>query len=262
MTLTRTLNLNLNLTLTLNLNLTLNITLTLTITLNLTLMECLQFDSLLNTHFKTPKPVWVLVNWSGTVVGLRNRRCVACHKWIQKSCGVVVYQVDWGMFPISTAGDVNSGSVVEWGWARAWCEGGVCVHKQRITDMEALDTVLSAKFTSVCWISISLFGSSLWPTLMEFKILFVLTSSCGLSKKLKSPRVKAIWECHATTQSDANTRIGVLQFFVRKLLSRLILCGNVRQEIVVTAEMQCCLKLKFCILLPLYQVTFCSSGCF
>ena len=35
-------------TLTLNLNLTL--------TLNLTLMECLKFDSLLNTHFKTPKP--------------------------------------------------------------------------------------------------------------------------------------------------------------------------------------------------------------
>ena len=38
---------------------------------------------------------------------------------------------------------------------------------------------------------------------MEFKILFVLISSCGLSKKLKSPRVKAIWECHATTQSEA-----------------------------------------------------------
>ena len=38
---------------------------------------------------------------------------------------------------------------------------------------------------------------------MEYKILFVLTSSCGLSKKLKSPRVKAIWECYATTQSEA-----------------------------------------------------------
>ena len=63
-------------------------------------------------------------------------------------------------------------------------------------------------------------------------------------------------------QRSLRPRIGVLQYFVRKLLSQLILCGNVRQKIVITAEMQCCLKLKFFILLLLYQITFCSSGCF
>ena len=51
-TLTLTQTLNLTLILTLDLTLTLNLTLN----LNLTLMECLKFDSLSNTHFKTPKP--------------------------------------------------------------------------------------------------------------------------------------------------------------------------------------------------------------
>ena len=130
---------------------------------------------------------------------------VACHKYIHKRCsgisGRLGYFADFHCIRCFD-GDCSD-SVVEWGWARVWCEGGVCVHKQRITDMGALDTVLPAKPTSVSWISTSLFGSYLWPTLMEFKILFALTSSCGLSKKLKSPRVKAIWECHATTQSEA-----------------------------------------------------------
>ena len=60
-------------------------------------------------------------------------------------------------------------------------------------------------------------------------------------------------------QRSLRPRIGVLQYFVIKIFSQLMLifCGNVRQKIVVTAEMQNCLKFcGFCAKLPFVPRVF------
>ena len=62
------------------------------------------------------------------------------------------------------------------------------------TDMGALDIKRLISKTRICVLNKyqHIWLISVTDILMEFKILFALTSSCGLFKKLKSPRVKAI----------------------------------------------------------------------